>query len=70
MGRYEQKIKERELTVDKSVDLREVGKNDAVIFDSRQPSDCKNMNELYDLAKNKGYKPGWAYYQGKKRGLI
>lgn len=67
---HEQKIKERELTVDETVDLREVGKNDAIIFDSRQPSDCKNMNELYDLAKNKGYKPGWAYYQGKKRGLI
>ena len=38
--------------------------------DFRNPEDCKNMSELYELAKNKGYKPGWAYFQGKNLGLI
>lgn len=38
--------------------------------DYREPKDCKSMGELYTLAKNKGYKPGWAYHQGKLRGFI
>ncbi len=36
----------------------------------KKPEDCKNMKELYQLAKSRGYKPGWAYYQGKLRGFI
>lgn len=32
--------------------------------------DCKTLNELMAYAKKKGYKPGWAYFQAKKRGLI
>lgn len=36
----------------------------------KEPKDCKNMSELYALAKEKGYKKGWAYYQGKHLGFI
>ena len=36
----------------------------------KKPEDCKNMKELYQLAKSRGYKPGWAYYQGKLRGFM
>lgn len=35
-----------------------------------QPSECKNMAELYKLAELKGYKRGWAYYKGKELGLL
>lgn len=39
-------------------------------MDFREPKDCQNMEELYELAKNRNYKPGWAYYQGKLLGFI
>lgn len=34
------------------------------------PADCKNMSELQEYARQRGYKPGWAYYQAKARGLL
>ncbi|WP_222704688.1 DEAD/DEAH box helicase [Anaerosalibacter massiliensis] len=51
-------------------ELVEIGSFDGFTTDYREPKDCKNMGELYSLAKNKGYKPGWAYYQGKMMGFI
>lgn len=32
--------------------------------------DLNSMKDLYKYAKQKGYKPGWAYYQGLMRGYI
>lgn len=53
------------------VDLQEIQKGDIEItLDFREPSDCKSMGELYDLAKNRGYKRGWAFHQGKLLGFI
>lgn len=34
------------------------------------PADCRSYEELRAYAKNKGYKPGWAFYQAKQRGLL
>lgn len=53
-------------------ELVEVGllKNDGFTIDYRRPQDCKNMSELYQLAKNKGYKKGWAWHQGKLLGYV
>ena len=60
-----------EYEVDKSATLEEVTKEDIDIkLDFREPADCKSMTELYELAKNRGYKRGWAYHQGKLLGLI
>jgi superfamily II DNA or RNA helicase len=57
--------------VDKSATLEEVTKADIDIkLDFREPEDCKDMSELRELAKNRGYKPGWAYVQGKVLGFI
>jgi superfamily II DNA or RNA helicase len=36
----------------------------------KTPDDCQTYQDLLEYAKSKGYKPGWAYYQAKKRGLI
>ena len=33
-------------------------------------NDCTSYNEFLAYAKRKGYKPGWAYYQALKRGLL
>ena len=34
------------------------------------PADCQNMSELQEYARQKGYKPGWAYYQAKSKGML
>lgn len=36
---------------------------------TKRPSDLKTRQDLEEYAKAKGYKPGWVYYQLKKRGL-
>ena len=51
-------------------ELVEIGSFSGFTTDYREPEDCKNMGDLYQLAKNRGYKPGWAYYQGKLRGWV
>ena len=51
-------------------ELVEIGSTQTFTTDYRKPEDCKNMSDLYQLAKNRGYKPGWAYYQGKLKGFI
>lgn len=61
--------KEIKETVCIDTDLVEV-ESTGFVLDYRKPEDCKNMKELHDLAKNLGYKKGWAYYQGKRLGLI
>lgn len=34
------------------------------------PAKCKSYEELLDYAKSHNYKPGWAYYQAKRRGYL
>lgn len=66
---YEFKAEEKEVEQVES-ELVEVGSFEGFTTDYREPKDCKNMAELYQLAKNKNYKPGWAYYQGRLMGFI
>lgn len=40
------------------------------VLDYDSPDQCRNMHELQLYAKKMGYKPGWAYFQGKNRGFI
>lgn len=35
-----------------------------------KPGDAKTVEDLYEIAKARGYKPGWAYVQAKKRGML
>lgn len=58
----------RELEIDPDFELEEF--KPTIVIDYREPSDCKNMKELYELAENKNYKRGWAWHQGKRLGLI
>ena len=61
----------KDYEVDESAELEEVNESELnITLDFREPEDCKSMKELYELAKNRGYKPGWAYYQGKLLGFI
>lgn len=61
--------KDTEYEKDETAELQEVTKEDFVL-DFREPSDCETMGELYELAKHRNYKPGWAYHQGKLLGLL
>jgi hypothetical protein len=56
---------------DKTAVLEQITKEDVnITLDFREPSDCKSMGELYELAKHRGYKRGWAFHQGKLLGFI
>ena len=59
---------EKELEIDEDTELVEM--DTAITLDFRQPEDCKSMKELYELAENRNYKRGWAWYQGKRLGII
>ncbi len=48
----------------------ELKKITGFVLDYNSPEQCKNMHELQAYAKKMGYKKGWAYFQGKKRGFI
>lgn len=63
-----EEVEMKEMDIDETAELEEL--NTAITLDFREPEDCKNMKELYELAKNKKYKPGWAYFQGKRLGFI
>ena len=39
-------------------------------LDYSSPDDCQTYTELLNYARVHNYKPGWAYYQAKKRGMI
>lgn len=58
---------ERQLEQDDSVGLVKV---EGFKLDLSTPDDCRSYPELLAYAKAHGYKPGWAYYQAKRRGLI
>lgn len=64
---YEFPTAERKIEVDNSVGLVKV---EGFKLDFTTPSDCQSYLELLNYAKTHGYKPGWAYYQAKNRGLI
>ena len=62
---------QKEITEDKNAELKQVTNKDfSFTLDFRRPEDCKNLKELQELAKNKGYKSGWAWYQAKRLRLI
>lgn len=45
-------------------------KIEGFVLNYDSPNACTSFNELLAYAKRKGYKPGWAYYQALKRGLL
>lgn len=68
---YEFKLEEREIEQQEGelIEVNALG-DDGFTVDHREPKDCKDMSELAELARNRGYKNGWSFYQGKLLGLI
>lgn len=66
---FPQEREETELLIDEDAELEEV--DDKVItLTLKKPEECESVEELYQLAKQKGYKPGWAYIQAKRLGML
>ena len=61
--------RESDMDVDTSTELEEIDK-ESFTLDFRKPEDCKSMKELSELAKARGYKPGWAYFQAKRLNIL
>jgi superfamily II DNA or RNA helicase len=59
----------KERTLEKEEDTQ-LEKITGFVLNYASPDECRNMQELQDYAKKMGYKQGWCYYQGKKRGFI
>lgn len=41
-----------------------------IVESYKSPEECGNIQELYAYAKTRHFKPGWAYYQARKRGYL
>lgn len=63
----EMPVEERKPLEEKEAELVKI---ESFRIDYADPSSCKTYKELREYAKRHGYKPGWAYYQAKKRGLL
>lgn len=48
----------------------ELEKIEGFKLDFSTPNECKSYSELLAFARKRNYKPGWAYYQAKQRGMI
>ena len=48
----------------------ELVKITAFTVNTKTPDECRTYAELLEYAKMMGYKPGWAWYQAKQRGLL
>lgn len=57
----------RELEEQRQAVLQKI---EGFVLNYDSPNACTSFNELLAYAKRKGYKPGWAYYQALKRGLL
>ncbi len=57
----------REIEEDRAAELQLV---QGFTVNYSTPEDCTSYAELLQYAKTQGYKPGWAFYQAKKRGLL
>lgn len=68
---YKPEVQERQsdMAIDDSTELQEIDKDDFTL-DFREPEDCSTMKELSELAKSRGYKPGWAYFQAKRLDIL
>lgn len=64
------KVEIEAIEIEEDAELREISSFDPFVMDTREPEDCESMKELYDLAKHRGYKRGWAYHQGRLLGMV
>lgn len=57
----------REVKEEKQAVLQKI---EGFVLSYDSPDQCNTYQELIAYAKRKGYKPGWAYYQAKSKGML
>lgn len=55
------------LEVEENAELEEITN---ITLSFKKPEDCRSVKDLHQLAKSKGYKPGWAFHQAKRLKFI
>lgn len=60
-------VRERTMEEVKAAHLEQVK---GIVMDYTTPNDCQTFEELRAYGKKHNYKPGWSFYQAKRRGLI
>jgi superfamily II DNA or RNA helicase len=60
-------VKERTLEEIKEAKLELITE---IVLDYDTPTECTTMAELVAYGRRKGYKSGWSYMEGKRRGII
>jgi len=53
-----------------NAELEEVTEDKVIQLNLKTAEECESVEELYQLAKENGYKPGWAYVQAKRLGML
>lgn len=53
-----------------NAELEEVTEDKVIQLNLKTAEECETVEELYQLAKENGYKPGWAYVQAKRLGML
>lgn len=53
-----------------NAELEEVTEDKVFQLNLKTAEECESVEELYQLAKENGYKPGWAYIQAKRLGML
>lgn len=53
-----------------NAELEEVTEDKVIQLNLKTAEECESIEELYQLAKENGYKPGWAYVQAKRLGML
>lgn len=53
-----------------NAELEEVTEDKVFQLNLKTAEECESIEELYQLAKENGYKPGWAYVQAKRLGML
>lgn len=64
---FEYPVKKRTVEEIKAAKLEKIT---ARVAEFKEANECKTMAELQAYAKLKGYKPGWCFYEAKKRHLL
>lgn len=68
----EVEVEQIQIEIDKEAKLTDVTdfKFTTNYLVTKKPAELNSMQELYAYAEAKGYKRGWAWYQGKQRGWV
>lgn len=72
---YTVTLEQKELENIKEIELEEIKRKereqaDKIVLDYTEPEDCESLAELQALARKRDYKPGWAWLQAKRLGIV